>query len=502
MEQSFDQKVKQRKEPVHLSKTNRPTPSARRILGDSKSHHNSGPGHFHTNYNTESVNTDPATSPKKDRLQKPPPVENNQETKIISRNRLSTRKSQFRKETDMPSQPQSPKMVQLCNDIHTASLNPKTPDPTTMTSPSISTASTSQQKSRDTPPPTDLRPETNPGPDSSTDQARPSRRARAAVNYAEPNLNRKMRRPTGTMVDAIGREERRQSCAEAVVPVKVEPTDEDVNIINNVPQAVSVMTELDDDPANIKAPEIKKRTVFIKTEGNPRSDWKTLPVASPTQHSLGSHGSLERKANDTRSGEDDPGGPENGSQSAASSVISTLAASGKQPSRKPNTLIRNTTESAIVVDQSKNHDRYSRRSSSNSNVSDVSNRSIYDMQSSPSAKTPDSMESVNNDGSEYSNTANNAGSLRAKKLSGMKTQRVSVGPGNITSANSLRRERTKDVNAARVSAKGLVSDRHGGGEDAEDRNTSLKEGQTRNNENTSDLKPKSRTVPKRRSMLL
>lgn len=52
---------------------------------------------------------------------------------------------------------------------------------------------------RDTPPPAELSMRTT----SSNEAARPSRRARAAVNYAEPNLVSKMRRPSKAMVDAL-----------------------------------------------------------------------------------------------------------------------------------------------------------------------------------------------------------------------------------------------------------------------------------------------------------
>ncbi len=51
---------------------------------------------------------------------------------------------------------------------------------------------------RDTPPPADI--------SSSGEISRPSRRARAAISYAEPNLRDKMRRPTKELLDAVAGE--------------------------------------------------------------------------------------------------------------------------------------------------------------------------------------------------------------------------------------------------------------------------------------------------------
>ncbi|CCF45203.1 shugoshin [Colletotrichum higginsianum] len=65
-------------------------------------------------------------------------------------------------------------------------LSPASPEPTSrMSLPSV----------RDTPPPTDI--------SSHGETSRPSRRARASVSYAEPNLRDKMRRPTKELYDAV-----------------------------------------------------------------------------------------------------------------------------------------------------------------------------------------------------------------------------------------------------------------------------------------------------------
>lgn len=79
------------------------------------------------------------------------------------------------------------------------SMVPITPAPTDLNlfSPLSSEPPTAQQESRDTPPPTDL------NSDSTNGAGRPSRRQRASVSYAEPNLRDKMRRPTKELVDAV-----------------------------------------------------------------------------------------------------------------------------------------------------------------------------------------------------------------------------------------------------------------------------------------------------------
>lgn len=76
-------------------------------------------------------------------------------------------------------------------------IEPETPAPSLdIFSPPTSQPSTARNESRDTPPPTDF--------GASNEAARPSRRARGAVSYAEPNLRDKMRRPGKELVDAVG----------------------------------------------------------------------------------------------------------------------------------------------------------------------------------------------------------------------------------------------------------------------------------------------------------
>ena len=82
---------------------------------------------------------------------------------------------------------------------------PETPAPPLLElfSPELSEPSASRSESRDTPPPPEL------GPDTGTGSfGRASRRPKGSVNYAQPNLRDKMRRPTKELIDAVGAEER------------------------------------------------------------------------------------------------------------------------------------------------------------------------------------------------------------------------------------------------------------------------------------------------------
>ncbi|KAH8687244.1 hypothetical protein BGZ60DRAFT_438806 [Tricladium varicosporioides] len=90
--------------------------------------------------------------------------------------------------------------------------------------------STVRVESRDTPPPSGM------GAGSAVEGIRPSRRARGAVSYAEPNLRDKMRRPTKELVDAVTGEAKSQRASlvkqedgslSSAVRMKSEPEDED-----------------------------------------------------------------------------------------------------------------------------------------------------------------------------------------------------------------------------------------------------------------------------------
>jgi hypothetical protein len=143
--------------------------------------------------------------------------------------------------------------------MHTIEMRqePETPAGVDVFSPSSSQPSTVRVESRDTPPPSEF--------GTSTEGQRPSRRARGAVSYAEPNLRDKMRRPTKDLVDAVSREEKAQRAAlkleedsgPKTMTIKSEPESEDA--WKNMP-AVSAMT-VENSPLSSKAPEILPRSI-------------------------------------------------------------------------------------------------------------------------------------------------------------------------------------------------------------------------------------------------
>jgi hypothetical protein len=118
---------------------------------------------------------------------------------------------------------------------------PETPAaPEDVFSPTSSAPSTARQISRDTPPPQEI--------GVGGEGHRPSRRARASVNYAEPNLRDKMRRPAEGHIDAVSGESkyRRASCVpvedEQLTAVKIKPeprTGDDASWKSKLPTASS-----------------------------------------------------------------------------------------------------------------------------------------------------------------------------------------------------------------------------------------------------------------------
>lgn len=91
-------------------------------------------------------------------------------------------------------------------DLKPNTLPPKTPAVLNdLTSPTSTEPSVNRPETRDTPPPNALGLSTN----DSQAGARPSRRARASVNYAEPNLVSKMRRPTADLAPAVDKDGKR-----------------------------------------------------------------------------------------------------------------------------------------------------------------------------------------------------------------------------------------------------------------------------------------------------
>lgn len=100
--------------------------------------------------------------------------------------------------------PTAPEVVEV-----TCGLTTPFTDPALLSPNSPDTAASQEPGRGGTPPPGDV--------NASREPARPSRRNRTAVSYAEPNLRDKMRRPTKEMLDAVageGKYARRSSVAE------------------------------------------------------------------------------------------------------------------------------------------------------------------------------------------------------------------------------------------------------------------------------------------------
>jgi hypothetical protein len=108
----------------------------------------------------------------------------------------------------------------------TSNQAPKTPGLSDLLSPPSTQPSTARDESRDTPPPSDL--------NSNGIVGRAARRARAPVNYAEPNLVSKMRRPGKELADAVT-EKKRQDGLKTEFPcstaVKSEETEENWKVL-------------------------------------------------------------------------------------------------------------------------------------------------------------------------------------------------------------------------------------------------------------------------------
>lgn len=139
-------------------------------------------------------------------------------------------------------------------------LEPETPIGLDLFSPS-SQPSTAREESRDTPPPPDLGP--------GGEAQRPSRRARGAVSYAEPNLRDKMRRPTKELVDAV---------------IKDDKIAKDGSVKNEEdPQpSVTVKTELEADDSWRNMPTASSSTVENSPLRNKASLSETLPTSITT----------------------------------------------------------------------------------------------------------------------------------------------------------------------------------------------------------------------------
>jgi len=204
------------------------------------------------------------------------------------------------------------------------SLPPKTPAGADPFSPPSTKPSTARPESKDTPPPGDLNPSAT-----STDQAsaagRTARRARAPVNYAEPNLISKMRRPTKELVDAVVPDGRRSMSAK--------------------PDEASAP------PTTVEKEKAKLRTAVIEREGDEGdgSAWKSLPSAAGgsagAADDVGEPNSpLSKKTARQSQGQgqgqgqaqdEAPAGPPTLNSSAAANAISALISASATSRRRP-----------------------------------------------------------------------------------------------------------------------------------------------------------------------
>ncbi len=238
----------------------------RRALGESTSNVNKILVSLDTDDTSESVNADPVASPKKAKATSNP-KEDPAKPFPYSKPSNRTRKPKTVTEILNSEKQMKPVMTAIALDPP-----PTTPAPAlglfspTSTEPSARAPSPTQPNS----PPShgSLASDSSAAP-----AARTARRARAPVNYAEPNLNRKMRRPTGALVDAVVREERRAASA-AAGPIKLEEGRDGRE---------TPISEAATGSGSADGERIKMRTVVIKREdGSAKgSSWKTsVPVAS------------------------------------------------------------------------------------------------------------------------------------------------------------------------------------------------------------------------------
>ncbi|KAK6435442.1 hypothetical protein LTR95_008376 [Oleoguttula sp. CCFEE 5521] len=193
---------------------------SRRVLGD------------------KSVNLSPrkvdvlASKPEKDDGKKPAVSKLDlKKDRVPRRSRLS--------QVPLPPAAQSPAMATIeiasIGVTTTTETAPQSPAAPNIFSPTPSEPSMHANGSRDTPPPSDLSSLSNSTTASVIEGLRPSRRARGAVNYAEPSLTAKMRRPDKKMVDALtGLSDHRRVMsapvnkkAGRVIEIKMEEEDED-----------------------------------------------------------------------------------------------------------------------------------------------------------------------------------------------------------------------------------------------------------------------------------
>jgi hypothetical protein len=171
---------------------------------------------FPSNSFTESVNTDTMNSPLKSSKSngKDKVADAKDDLSRIVRERSRSKAKPQPKGIGQSKEREVPATIMTVSAVEKPiEPSPETPapQPDDLFSPNSTEASAPRADSRDTPPPPDL------GPDTGTGSfGRGSRRPRGAVNYAQPNLRDKMRRPTAELVDAVAAEERARQARTAV----------------------------------------------------------------------------------------------------------------------------------------------------------------------------------------------------------------------------------------------------------------------------------------------
>ncbi|KAI9749516.1 MAG: hypothetical protein M4579_006844 [Chaenotheca gracillima] len=290
----------------------------------------------------KSVNTDPVLSPAKAKQNSIEQVESapmkkdkpkvqdvaarlqeqiNQDKHPRERTRHTRVQTAAAKEPSKRSVPQAEKVDTRKEN---ARKEPETPVGLNLFSPVSSEPSAARPESQDTPPPPDLNPSTSTA-DALDSGARPARRPRGAVNYAEPNLRDKMRRPGKELYDAVTGERH----GDRHSGVKMEGTFE-----NEEGDAAA-------------ASQTRPRTVLVKKENVTDASWKSLPEVLTKRNSRADASSPLQ----SKSGNLPESLPEDaiGRSSRSTAILRDLRAATGPPLAKPSTA----TMSALVAGRRK-----------------------------------------------------------------------------------------------------------------------------------------------------
>ncbi|KAF4336349.1 Shugoshin [Fusarium beomiforme] len=210
-------------------------------------------------------------------------------------------------------------------------------DPALLSPNSPDTAASKEARRGGTPPPGDV--------NASREPARPSRRNRTAVSYAEPNLRDKMRRPTKEMLDAVageGKYVRRSSVAEQApdtARVKRESSAEDS--WKNLPATNT--TNAENEPGNIPTSPLAgkgsppENPMPIAMRGGRRTSMMIQDIVASSETSNEDGEGKEETASDTTGVSEvdvyefTPSSPQNGEEAPAEIKKKVTA---RRPSRR------------------------------------------------------------------------------------------------------------------------------------------------------------------------